>query len=72
MTACTTCPNCRGTSVEHNGLHGAAHKTAHTTHLASHLLHASPLVSLVALGCAGVAALFAGPAHTCRSCHHKF
>lgn len=68
----TTCPNCRGTNVEHNSSHHTAHKAAHGVHLGTHLLHVSPLVSLMALGCAGVAALFAGPAHTCRSCSHKF
>lgn len=68
----TTCPNCRGTNVEHNDLHGAAHKAAHGVNTGLHLMHLSPIISLVALGCAGVAALFAGPAHTCRACHHKF
>lgn len=68
----TTCPNCRGTNVEHNGRHAVAHKAAHGVHTGVHLLHVSPLFGLVALGCAGVAALFAGPAHTCRRCKYEF
>ena len=68
----TTCPHCRSTNVEHNPAAGAAHKAVHGVHLGTHLLHASPVVSLVALCCSGVAALLAGHAHTCRACQHKF